>query len=472
MKDQILFNDKKRKEIMLWVVAIALFMETLDITIISTSLPKIAADFHVDPISLKLALTSYLISLAIFVPISGWCADKFGSRKVFAFSIFIFMLGSALCGISSNYISLITARIIQGIGGALMMPVGRLTLLRKFPKEEFVNVSSYVAIPSLIGPALGPMLGGFITTYMSWRWVFYINIPFGLLCLYLTLKNFENYKNESTPSFNILNFILFGFSLAGLSFGFDIIGENILNFNIKFAIILTSFFGLTIAFIKAKRNSCELFDFNLFKVRTFKIAVLGNLCSRLGFGGMTFLLPLFFQLGFNLTPFRSGLLFLPLALGMISMRLFVKNILKKFGYKRALIGNTFLLGLSIIGFSLINDKVSYTIIVILIFLHGALASLHFGCMNTLSFVDLNNSIMSKGTSIACSVQQLAMSLGVAVSALVLRYFSEKDFNYSINISGFHKTFIITGLITVFSTAIFCKLHKRDGQMASAHNLSC
>lgn len=461
--------SSKEKLFIPWIIAIALFMETLDVTIVSAAIPQIASNFQVSIINVKFALTGYLLSLSIFIPLSGWLADKFGPRTIFAIAISIFISGSILCGLSNNIITMVVARVVQGMGGAFMMPVGRLVLWRTFSKHDLVKINNYIVIPSLIGPAIGPVVGGVILTYMSWPWIFYINIPFGLFGLYLTMQYFNNSKNENTPPFDAIGFFLFSFALVGLSFGFECIDSNILSTTTELTIVLLSLMSLVLCIINSKKRTYPFLDFNLFKIRTFKVTTFGSLCSRFGVGGIPFLLPLFFQSGFNFSPLLSGMLILPLAVGMILMKLFVVMLLKLFGFKKILIVNTILLGLSIIGFCFIRIHTPYSLIVFMIFIHGMLVSLHFSCINILCYVDIDNIMMSKATSIASSIQQLSMGAGVALSALVLQFFIYNT-NFNLSISAFQKSFLVIGLITLISSVIFCKLHRSDGHIASAHNV--
>lgn len=454
-----------------YVIAFALFMETLDATIISTVIPKIAISLNTDPITLKIALTSYLLSLAIFIPISGWFADRFGTKNVFIAAISIFSLGSLTCGMALNLPLLVISRIIQGIGGALMMPVGRLILLRSFAKDELVKVTNYVTIPSLLGPAMGPVVGGIIASYVSWRWIFFVNIPFGLLGIFFATKVLSNLKNISNTKLDFVGFILFGIGLATLAFVFDSIGEQTLNAKILLKLAFFASILLTIYFIRSRHVQHPFIDLTIFKIRTFRITVLGSFFSRCGIGGMPFLLPLFFQLSLNKSPLYSGLMLLPFAMAMLIMKFFVKPTLKIFGFKKLLIMNTFLLGLSILNFCIVSPSMPTYLLVMLLFIHGLLTSLQFSCMNVLNYVDLNEQNVSKGTSIASAIQQLSMSFGIAISALLLRVLlgSYGD-AFDINVQIFHKTFFVIGLLTLITTLIFLFLDKYDGREASGQRL--
>ena len=450
-----------------FVIAFALFMETLDATIISTAIPKIAVNLHTNPISLKVALTSYLLSLAIFIPISGWFADHFGTKKVFITALMIFTMGSLLSGLAMNLQTLVLSRIIQGIGGALMMPVGRLIILKSFPKSELIKVTNYVTIPSLMGPALGPVLGGVIVSYMSWRWIFIVNIPFGIAGAIFALKILDNHINTQSNSLDFIGFVLFGIGLAGFAFALESIGENTLSKEFIITIISSSLMILCIYFIRSYYITAPFLDLTVFKIRTFRITVLGSFLTRCGIGGMPFLLPLFFQLCLGKSPLYSGLLLLPYAIAMLMIKFFVKKGLKIFGFKNLLVANTFLLGLCILVFTLINSQVSFYVLLTILFILGLLTSVQFSCMNVLSYVDLNESNVSKGTSIASAVQQLSMSFGIAISAITLNFLIGIHGNsFNIPTVIFQQVFLVVGLITVFTTFIFVFLKQEDGAEAS------
>ncbi len=453
-----------------WVIAIALFMETLDITIISTTIPKMAQDLGINPLNLKLALTSYLLSLAIFIPISGWLADRLGTKKIFATAILIFTVSSACCGVAQNLLELVISRLLQGLGGALMMPVGRLILLKTFPKDEIMRVMNYTSIPALLGPALGPLIGGFIATYYSWRWIFYINVPFGIIGFFLSLNYIIDYKRKKIVPFDIFGFILLSLSLSGFLFGLESIGEHYFSLIKILSIILFSSIFLLFYLFYFRIAKHPVFDLNILYIRTFRITVFGSLLSRLGIGGIPFLLPLLFQIGFGFLPIYSGFLIVPLALAMLLMKFYIKSLLRTFGFKKLLIVNTLLVGLSIASFSLIEKTTPAIMIILLVFLNGLLTSLQFSCMNNLTYIDLNKNNLSKGTSIASTVQQLSMCLGIAVSALAVDYYLGVGNAMKLGtILPIHKTFILLGAITCTASLSFMKLSNKDGEEISGYS---
>jgi len=453
-----------------FTIAFALFMQTLDSTIISTAIPTIAESLQTTPINLKFALTSYLISLAIFIPISGWFADNFGTKKIFICSLLLFTLGSFFCGIAATLSHLVIARIIQGVGGALMLPVGRLILLKSFPKTELIKVTNYATIPSLIGPALGPVIGGVIVSYVSWRWIFFVNIPFGIAGALLAAKVLTTHIYKQKEKLDFIGFVLFAIGLAGFSFVLSAFNESIISNT-----ILLGVFALSIVFIftycvHAHYIKHPFIDISLFKIRTFGATVIGSFFSRGGIGGMSFLLPLFFQLSLDKTAMHSGIILSFYATGMLSIKFFVRPILKLCGFKNLLIVNTFTLGLSVLVFCFITIHSSTVFIILAVFIHGALTSLQFSGMNVLAFLDLNEHNISKGTSLATAIQQLSMSLGISISALILSVLLGATNPFHIDALIFHKTFFIMGMVTMLSSFLFMFLHKHDGNEASGYKI--
>ena len=322
------------------IVAVALFMETMDSTVIATSLPAIAADLHEDPIALKLALTSYLLSLAVFIPLSGWMADRFGARTVFRAAIVVFTLGSAACGFAQGLPDFVLFRIIQGMGGAMMVPVGRLVILRTVPKAELISALAWLTMPALMGPVIGPPLGGFITTFISWRWIFWINIPVGLIGVVLATRYIANIREEGLPPLDVKGFILSGIGLAGLAFGFTTIGQGLF----PPAVVLgaagrraSSAVGSMSATRAWRKRRCSISTCS--RSIPSSPASWAAFSIRIGVGAMPFLLPLFFQLGFGLTALQSGLLTFASAVGAIAMKTTAAPILRRFGFKRVLVTN-------------------------------------------------------------------------------------------------------------------------------------
>lgn len=452
-----------------FAIAFAMFMETLDSTILGTAIPRIALSLHINPISLKIALTSYLLSLAIFIPISGWFADRFGTKKIFITALLVFTLGSLFCALATNLVMLVLARILQGLGGAMMMPVGRLILLKSFPKNELVKATNFVTMPALIGPALGPVLGGIIVSYVSWRWIFLVNIPFGLLGALFAYNVLSDYTAAHEHPLDFTGFLLFGLALAGLAFSLGILSEGEAEFGLASNIFLGSLVLLLIYVIRSRYLKFPFIDMRLFEVSTFRITLMGSFLTRCCIGGMPFLLPLFFQLSLGKSALHSGLLLAPYAIGMLFMKFFVKSGLKLFGFKRILVLNTVLLGVAMAMFSFMSPSTSIVFIIALVFISGLLTSLQFSCMNVLTFVDLPHHQLSKGTSLASANQQLSMSFGIAMAALLLKFFlGEHGNQFNMPLHVFHETFLILGFMAALTTLVFLLLNVDDGQEVSGH----
>jgi EmrB/QacA subfamily drug resistance transporter len=451
-----------------WLIAVAFFMESLDTTILNTGVPTIAAALHVAPLSMKSVLASYTLSLAVFIPISGWMADRFGTRRVFASAIGIFTLGSFLCGISSNIDWLVAFRILQGCGGAMMVPVGRLTMVRTFAKSELVRAMSFVAIPGLIGPMLGPLAGGLIVAYFHWRFIFFVNIPIGLLGLYLIHRHLPDYREEHVDPLDVVGLILFGSGVALLSYVLEVFGEHTLGTGeilglLALSLILLAGYGFHA--IKADHPMLRLM---LFRIRTFRAAVSGSFLTRLGIGGIPFLFPLLYQVGLGFSPVQSGLFMMPQAIAAMSLKLTMPKILARFGYRAVLISNTIIIGLFILLFSTIGLQTPVWLIVIMVFCYGFFTSLQYTSMNTLVYADISEEQASSASSIASTMQQMSMSFGVASASLVTAFFLPDRFrsNPLQFIHGIHRAFYVLGGMTILSTLVFRELKKSDGDTVS------
>jgi EmrB/QacA subfamily drug resistance transporter len=326
------------KRLVPWLIAVAFFMESLDTTILNTAVPTIAAALHVAPLSMKSVLASYTLSLAVFIPISGWMADRFGTRRVFASAIGIFTLGSFLCGISSNLHVLVACRILQGCGGSMMVPVGRLTVVRTFAKSELVRAMSFVAIPGLIGPMLGPIAGGLIVGYFHWRLIFFVNVPIGLAGLFMVYLHLPDYREHTHP-LDVAGLILFGSGVALLSYVLEVFGEHTLSIREILGLLAVSILLLAGYAFHATKTAYPMLNLILFRLRTFRAAVSGSFLTRLGIGGIPFLFPLLYQVGLGFTPIQSGLLMMPQAIAAMSLKVTMPRILARFGYRAVLVSN-------------------------------------------------------------------------------------------------------------------------------------
>ncbi len=457
------------KRLLPWLVAVAFFMESLDTTILNTAVPAIAGALKVAPLSMKAVLSSYTLSLAVFIPISGWMADRFGTRRVFASAIGLFTFGSFLCGISSNIHVLVACRILQGCGGAMMVPVGRLTIVRTFAKSELVRAMSAVAIPGLVGPMLGPIAGGLIVGYFHWRVIFFVNIPIGLIGLWMVYKHLPDYREDSDP-LDAVGLILFGSGVGLLSYVLEVFGEHTLSSReilglLGIALALLAGYGL-----HSTKTAFPLLSLALFRVRTFRAAVSGSFFTRLGIGGIPFIIPLLYQVGLGFTPIQSGLMMMPQAIAAMSLKVVMPRILSRFGYRMVLVSNTVILGLQILLFATIGTGTPVWIIVTQLFCFGFFSSLQYTSMNTLVYADVTEEQASKASSIASTMQQMSISFGVATASLVTAFFIPDRFHTSAAemIQGIHKAFFILGGLTILSTIIFRELRSNDGSSASQH----
>ena len=443
-------------------------MESLDTTILNTAVPIVSAALKVAPLSMKSVLASYTLSLAVFIPISGWMADRFGTRRVFASAIGLFTLGSFLCGISANIHLLVACRILQGCGGAMMVPVGRLTLVRTFAKSELIRAMSFVAIPGLIGPMLGPFAGGLIVAHLHWSFIFFVNIPIGIAGLILVYLHLPDYREINTKPLDVLGLILFGSGVALLSYVLEIFGDHTLSLDEILGLLAISLTLIAGYGLHATQTAFPLLQLSLFRIRTFRASVSGSFFTRLGIGGLPFLLPLLYQVGLGFTPVQSGLLIMPQAFAAMSTKFLMPRILDRLGYRRVLISNTIILGLLLMLFATVGSGTPVWLIVLQAFCYGAFASLQYTSMNTLVYADIDEPRTSSASSIASTAQQMSISFGVAVAGLITAFFIPDHFrsNPAEMIIGLHEAFLVLGGFTILSTLIFRELKSDDGAAVS------
>jgi EmrB/QacA subfamily drug resistance transporter len=458
------------KRMLPWLVAVAFFMQALDTTILNTAVPAIAKALSIAPLSMKAVLSSYTLSLAVFIPISGWMADRFGTRRVFAWAIGTFTLGSLLCGISNSIHLLVACRVLQGFGGAMMVPVGRLTLVRTFPKSELIRAMSFVAIPGLIGPMLGPVAGGLIVGYFHWRLIFFINLPIGLAGLYFVFRHLPDYRQSNPPPLDLVGLILFGLGLGLLAYVLEVFGEHTLGDVSLLALLAVSAFCLTAYGLRAGHIKFPLLRLTLFRIRTFRASVSGSFFTRLGIGAIPFLFPLLYQVGLGFTPIQSGLLIMPQAVAALSLKIVLQKILQRFGYRPVLIFNTLMLGVMTLSFATIGAGTPVWLIVTQVFIFGIFTSLQYSSMNTLVFADVTEAETSGASAITSTVQQMSISFGIAIGSLFTAFFVPDRFHTSAPqmIRGIHLTFLILGGWTILSSYVFIGLKKNDGNKLSLH----
>lgn len=451
-----------------WVVATALFMEQLDATIVNTGIPAMAASLDVTPLSLKAVVTSYILSLAVCIPVSGWLADRYGSRRVFLSAVALFIVSSMLCGLAVNAEMLVAARVPQGISAAMMMPVGRIAIVRTFPKGELLRAMNFVIVPALLGPLLGPTVGGLIVHWLSWRDIFFVNVPVGLAALWFGHRHMPDYRAAAPRPLDVRGLLLFSSGAALLSWLLEVFGENALPRG-EGAMLFVVAIGLLVAYgWHAGRVPHPLLRLQLLRVRTFRVSVLGGFVTRLGIGGMPFLMPLLYQLGLGLPAWQSGLLMMPTALAAMTMKALSAPLLRRFGYRRVLMVNTALIACMIASYSTVTPATPLVLIVAMGFMMGLFNSLQFSSMYSMAYADIGDSDTAMASTMATTLQQLSMSFGLACGSLVTGYFlaGQPQSDAVALREALHHAFLAIGALTLLSSASFWTLRARDGESVS------
>ena len=402
------------------LVAAAFFMENLDGSIITTALPQMAQSFHIRPVELSIGITSYLLTLAVFIPISGWIADRIGVRNVFTAALAIFTGASILCGLTGNLAEFTGARILQGIGGAMMVPVGRLAVLRVTPKEQLVRAISVITWPGLVAPVLGPPLGGFITTYFTWRWIFYLNLPLGLVGIALAWRFLSAERDAGSRPFDLLGFVLTGVAGTSVMYAMEAIGRAGTSWHSSLVFLVVGFASCAVAWFHLRRSAHPMIDLSAFRIKTFVVAISGGSLFRISIGAVPFLLPLMFQVGFGMNPFQSGLLTLAVFAGNLSTKLVTTQILQRFGFRTVLVYNGAFAAVTLASMSLLGPATAYGWILLALFISGVARSLQFTAINTLGFADVPKPQMSGASTLSSTLSQMTMGMGVAAGAIALR----------------------------------------------------
>ncbi|MEZ0183101.1 MFS transporter [Flavobacterium oncorhynchi] len=454
-------NNEAIKKVLPIILATSIFMQMLDSTILNTSLPSIAKDLHESPLDMQNAIISYVLTLALFMPVSGFLSDKFGTKKVFIFALFLFSLGSLFCSLSQNLTHLVLARIVQGVGGSLMTPVGKLALIKTFPKKELLKAMNFAIIPALIGPVLGPLVGGYMVDYLSWHWIFLINIPFGLIGIILSLKYMPNYKSKIID-FDLKGFFIFAAASLLLSISLELFG-NTVRVSPVLVILMSGFLMLYWYYRHASKDNNPIFPLNLFQVRTFRVGIVGNLATRLGISSVPLLLPMMIQIAYGQSAVVSGWIVAPMALTAMFGKSAVIGILNKFGYRKTLMVNTFIIGVLICCMAIPSIHTSIYWYVPIIAVLGFFNSIQFTSMNSISIADLRQYHTSSGNSLISVNQQLAIGFGIAFGLLVLKIFQGdvKLIHNEIH-NAFRYTFLVVGSLTILSGLVFRRLHFKDG----------
>lgn len=443
---------------LLWLVAIGFFMQALDSTIVNTALPSMARNLGESPLNMQAVVVAYVLSMAAVIPASGWVSERIGIRYAFLSAIIVFSLASLGCALSQNLDQLIAARVVQGIGGALLLPVGRLAVLRVIPRSQFLAAMSFITIPGLIGPLIGPSLGGWLVEVATWHWIFLINIPIGLIGAVLTLKIMPVLKNADVAHFDIGGYVLLVVGMICLSLALEGLADR--SMIAGMLVLLMMGIAAIVGYVfHSHTHANALFRADLFKNRTFSIGIFGNLFARLGSGSIAFLLPLMMQLGLGYSPLQAGFMMIPLVLGAMTIKRIITPLIHRFGYRQVLVTNTVLVGMGIASFSLVSASQPVWVHVIHFFVFGMINSVQFTSMNTLTLKDLKPQHASSGNSLLSMIMMLSMSLGVASAAAILSGFT---LHYRPHVlSAFHATFLCMGSMTMAAAWIFWQLHPSD-----------
>ena len=461
-------NKETIKKVLPLILATSIFMQMLDSTILNTSITAIAKDLNESPLDMQNAIISYVLTLALFMPVSGFLSDKFGTKKVFIFALLLFSLGSLFCSLSQNLTHLVFSRVIQGIGGSLMTPVGKLALIKTFPKKELLKAMNFAIIPALIGPVLGPLVGGYMVDYLSWHWIFLINIPFGIIGILLSLKYMPDYKSPIID-FDLKGFLIFAAASLLLSISLELFG-NTVQLTSVLLILMSGLMMLYWYYRHALTDNNPIFPLNLFQVRTFRVGIIGNLATRLGFSSIPLLLPMMIQIAYGQSAVTSGWIVAPMALTAMFGKSAVIKILNTYGYRKTLMVNTFIIGILICTLAIPSIHTSIYWYIPIISVLGSFNSIQFTSMNSISIADLRNYHTSSGNSLVSVNQQLAIGFGIAFGLLVLKIFQGdvKLIHNEIH-NAFRYTFLVVGFLTILSGLVFRRLHDKDGDNLKSAN---
>lgn len=451
------------------ILAVALFMEQMDSTVISTSLPAIARDIGVGPITLKLALTSYMVALAIFIPLSGWMADRFGAKKIFRAAIVVFIAGSIFCAISNSLIAFVFSRFLQGMGGAMMTPVARLVLVRGTPRSELVSAMALLTIPALVGPLAGPPLGGFITTYFSWHWIFLINVPVGIAGYVLSGIYLPEMDPRDPPPVDVVGFMLGGIAASGIVFGLSVISLPALPPIVGIASVVVGMLAALTYIRHARRHPAPVLDLKLFKDSAFRAASIGGTLFRISVGAVPFLMPLMLQVGFGLNPFQSGLITFIGAVGAITTKFYARRVLAFAGFRTTLIIAAVIAAITTFANGFFTPATPYFVMMTILLIAGFARSFFFTSVNALSFADIDDADASKATSMSAVLQQISLALGVAVAGAILEI-ETKLSGGPLQLDDFHTAFMIIAGANLIAAIPFLTMAKNAGASVSGHRL--
>ena len=452
------------------LVAGAFFMENLDGTVIATALPQMALSFRTSPVDLNMGMTAYLLTLAVFIPVSGWVADRLGARTVFAWAIGVFTVSSVLCGFSNSLWEFTAARIVQGIGGAMMVPVGRLVVLRVTEKKELIRAMAYLTWPGLVAPIVGPPVGGFITTYSSWRWIFFLNVPLGLIGIALAVLWIVNEREDKPRPFDWLGFTLAGTACTSFMYSLELLGRQNSNWS-----SVEIFLGYSLIAgwwgVRHMRGTAHpMIEFACLRAKTFAVSTWGGSIFRIAINASPFLLPLMFQVSFGLSPFQSGLLVLAMFAGNLGMKSVTTPILRRFGFRRVLLTNGIITAVLLLACGLLSPRTPQVVILAVLFLHGLSRSMQFTSLATIAFVDIPKPLMSSATSFSAVTIQMAMGMGVAAGAVALRAaeWIRGERGGIPSLMDFHIAFGIVAVIALVAVLDVFTLDPHAGAEVSGH----
>ena len=441
---------------LLWLVAMAFFMQALDSTIVNTALPAMAASLGESPLRMQSVIIAYMLTMATVIPASGWLADRVGTRRTFFSAIFLFTLGSVCCAAAHTLNQLVAARVLQGLGGAMLLPVGRLTVLRALPRELFLPAMSFITVPGLLGPLIGPTLGGWLVQWASWHWIFLINVPIGLVGGIVALRVMPDLRRDP-GRFDLSGYLQLAAGMVALSIAMDGLAERGLHQATVLVLLLFGLAAICAYWLHAGSRPDPLFNLDLFRIPSFRVGVLGNLFSRIGSGSMPFLLPLLLQLSLGYSPAQSGMTLIPVALAAMSVKRITTPLIRHFGYRHILVGNTLLVGLLMASFALCSNQEPLWLRLLQLACLGAANSMQFTAMNTLALKDMDERLASSGNSLLSMVMMLSMSLAVACAGTLLLGFSQFLGSTHDRLPAFHATFVSMGLITCCAAWIFWQL---------------
>jgi len=453
-----------------FILAIALFMEQMDSTVIATSLPAIARDLDVGPITLKLAMTSYLVALGVFIPLSGWAADKFGAKRIFISAIIVFMVGSILCAMSNSLIAFVLSRFLQGMGGSMTTPVGRAILLRSTKKSDLISAMAMFTIPGVIGPLVGPPIGGFITTFFSWEWIFLINIPIGIIGVALSAIYLPRIESAAPPPADIVGFVLSGIGAAGFVFGLSVVSLPALPPAVGIAAVAVGSLSMLLFVRHARRHPHPVLDLDLFKIDTFRVCVTSGTIFRIAMGAVPFLLPLMLQLGFGLSAFHSGMITFVAAGGALFTKFAARKVFTRFGFRRTLLVAACLSAVGTASNSMFFADTPYLVLIGVLFFTGFVRSFFFTGINILGFADIEQNQTSHATALNAVIQQISGALGVAFAGIILEIHGMLT-GEALGVSSFHIAFLCVAVLNVLAAIPISRLPGNAGSSVSGHQLA-